>query len=97
MREHGEPEAEAEADRHGDDREEDRRPEAVEEVLRAEDIADLVEPDVDVGQPGERRRAIEREVEVLEERIEDEDREGDERRREQQVGKPGLPQLAPTA
>ena len=42
-------------DRHRHDREHDRGPQAVEEVLRREDVAELVEADVVVGQVRERR------------------------------------------
>ena len=46
VREHREHEAERDAGRHGQEREADRRLEAVDEVLRAEHVAVLVEADV---------------------------------------------------
>ena len=57
-----------------------------EELRRRQHVLVLVEADPRLRQTGERRRAVEAEVEVAEERIEDEDREDQQRRQQQQVG-----------
>ena len=64
----------------------ERRLHAVDELLRREDVAVLVEADVLARQPRERRVAEEAEVHVVHQRPEHEDAEDHERRDQQQVG-----------
>ena len=66
-------------------REQHRGLQAVEEITRREDVFVLVEAHVGARQPGEGWAAVQAEIHAVDQRIEDEDAE-DQQRREQQAG-----------
>ncbi len=98
VRERGEQDAEHDAGRDREEHEAHGHPETVAELRVTEDVLDLVEPDVLARRVPERDRLpVEGELEVLDERVVDEDAEDDERRREHDRGDTRLACTSPAA
>ena len=97
MGQHGEQQAEDQADRHRVEDEQGGHPQAVQEVVGAEDLLDLRETDVVPRLSRERGREEEGQVDLAEQRVEDEDAEDHERRQQQAEREQHLHRLATTA